>query len=97
MVPEKEIHETPKGFPSHFQTSHSIYLGGVEFIPNVINDMRLFRSAVCQLPPNDIAEIISGIQEVCRIRNTHNALMLTLRALVCSAVHRSLPNGQKID
>ena len=56
--------ESSSGFLSHLEQSHRTCLEGVNHIPDVMNDMRVFRSAVCGLPNTEAVKVISCIQEV---------------------------------
>jgi len=60
--------ESSSDFLLHLKHSHRTCLEGVNHIPGVMNDMRVFRSAVCGLPNTQAVEVISCIQEV---RCTH--------------------------
>ena len=51
-------------FLPHLELSHSACLGGVNRIPNVMNDMGKFHLAVLRLPETDAVKVISCIQEV---------------------------------
>ena len=65
MAARKEwLCESPSHFLPHLELSHSACLGGVNRIPNVMNDMERFHSAVLQLPETDAVKVISCIQEV---------------------------------
>ena len=64
---EGGAHGSPSSFLSHLEHFHPTCLHGVNHIPNVMNDMRIFRSTVCGLPQDEIVNIVSCIQEVSRL------------------------------
>jgi len=67
MTGQKEgAHESPSDFLSHLQHFHSTCLAGVNHIPNVMHDVRIFRSTVCGLPRDETIKVVSCIQEVSR-------------------------------
>jgi hypothetical protein len=54
-------------FYSHLRRSHSGCLAGLSPVAIAklgIDDIRIFRSTVCQLPPTEVAKVIIGVQEV---------------------------------
>ena len=66
---EGEVSETSESFLLHLKLCHSTHLHGGNAAPNPMNDVRIFRSMVCELPQAEVAKVISRIQEV---RHTHS-------------------------
>jgi len=62
-APKEGLCESLSHFLPHLEHFHSACLGGVDRIPNVMNDMEKFHSAVLRLPQTDAVKVISCIQE----------------------------------
>ena len=78
-LPQPAAHE-PICIPRHLCSSHSKYFtsvspAGMRSIQGALDDRRLFRSALKQLPPTELSQVIEGLQTVCRIPDEETCVL----------------------